>query len=114
MCDTVDIGETIRTYRLRHGLSQSDLGELLGLTSQGLSAIERGLAHIKPERVAGLRDSHPKLWQDLANALLASTAERLGVDAEDVTAVHAHLSREEIEELSDMLDRLRAQEGESQ
>lgn len=46
MDDPVLAGQKIRTERLRRGLTQSDMGEMLGLSTSYISSLERGQRRI--------------------------------------------------------------------
>ena len=45
MKNKISIGECILNYRKQHGLTQSDLGELLGVSTQAVSKWERELCY---------------------------------------------------------------------
>ena len=45
MKNKIRIGECILNYRKQHGLTQSDLGELLGVSTQAVSKWERELCY---------------------------------------------------------------------
>ena len=45
MRNKIRIGECILNYRKQHGLTQSEFGELLGVSAQAVSKWERGLCY---------------------------------------------------------------------
>ena len=45
MKNKIRIGECILNYRKQHGLTQSDFGELLGVSTQAVSKLERELCY---------------------------------------------------------------------
>ena len=45
MKNKIRIGECIRNYRKQYGLTQSDFGELLGVSTQAVSKWERELCY---------------------------------------------------------------------
>lgn len=45
MKNRIRIGECILNYRKQHGLTQSDFGELLGVSTQAVSKWERELCY---------------------------------------------------------------------
>ena len=45
MKNKIRIGECILNYRKQHGLTQSDFGELLGVSTQAVSKWERELCY---------------------------------------------------------------------
>jgi len=66
---------------------------------------------MRPERIAALKDTHPELWQSLANAMLHEFAQRLGIGDEAVSEVKAPLSADEIEQIISLAERLKSQMG---
>ena len=45
MKNKIRIGECILNYRKQHGLTQSEFGELLGVSAQAISKWEREISH---------------------------------------------------------------------
>ena len=67
MKNKIRIGECILNYRKQHGLTQSDFGELLGVSTQAVSKWERELCY--PDLF---------LLADISNLIGVSVDELLG------------------------------------
>ena len=73
MKNIIRIGECILNYRKQHGLTQSDFGELLGVSTQAVSKWERELCY--PDIF---------LLADISNLIGVSVDELLGKVATDI------------------------------
>lgn len=66
---------------------------------------------MRPERISALKDTHPELWQSLANAMLHDFAGRLGIGEDAISEVKAPLSADEVDHIITLAERLKAQMG---
>lgn len=107
----VDVGAVLRQYRAEHRLKQSELADLLGITHQALSAIERGVTRLSPDRVVALRDTHRELWERLTDAMIADYAARLGRMDWHEDPPELPMSADEVDQALRLLERLRQQFG---
>ena len=73
MKNKIRIGECILNYRKKHGLTQSEFGELLGVSTQAVSKWERELCY--PDIF---------LLADISNLIGVSVDELLGKVATDI------------------------------
>ena len=102
------IGDTMREYRKREGLTQGQLGELLGAKQTDISRIENGRIRATPE----LEEAFGNLWKaprepepaPLPEPPASGSGEAEGVLLELMTAARSELghpmSPEEAEKLS--------------
>lgn len=107
----MDLGEIIRTYRERHRYSRAQLADDLGVSGQMVSQIEAGVAPMPPDRVALLKNTHPELWEALAQAMLDEFAHRLGMSDEEIPHIERPLTPEEIATAMRVLERMRRQQA---
>ncbi len=49
--ENLDIGNLIRTYRLKKGISQMELGERIGVSYQQIQKYEKGISSLSIERL---------------------------------------------------------------
>ncbi len=55
--ETQRTGKTLRSYRLRAGLTQEELAEAAGISARSVSDIERGIQNPSPRTIRGLADA---------------------------------------------------------
>ena len=99
----MNIGETIRNYRLQRGMSQGDIEKRTGLLRCYLSRVENGhtipsldtLAKIAFEKAGIMRPGVPVLWGGDEAGDADATASRLegGYQAGDESARHGDRHR---------------------
>lgn len=82
-----DIFSEIRKERIKQGMSQKELGELVGVPQQTINRIEHGL-----------RKLDMGLFEEICGALCVSPSHLMGWEASEPTTLAAHFDGDEYTE----------------
>ena len=97
------VGQRIRNYRTRQGLSQEKLAEMIGITPNYLSALERGAYNIKLDTLVQIIDCLDITADDLFRDVIKNGYQN---KASRLTDAVASLPEDEQNRIFEVLDAL--------
>jgi len=74
------VGEAIRAFRERNGLTQRELAEVMDVTPGNVGQIEKGDISMRSELIGTLKARYPDLWRSLVAIRMAEERAALGLD----------------------------------
>ena len=92
--ETQRTGKTLRSYRLRAGLTQEELAEAAGISARSVSDIERGIQNPSPRTIRGLADAMGLFAEERSSFIEALASSRdPGEDEANHVTVRGALKR---------------------